>query len=191
MVYKGNKEVTSSWRLRKATNILRQGGVIAYPTEAVYGLGCDPWDEEAVLELLQIKQRPWTKGVILVAASFNQLQDFIQPVDADVLAKLEQTWPGPVTWLLPASENCPEYLTGLNETIAVRVTAHQQTAELCEEFGGALVSTSANLAGRHPATMAHQVRYRLPEVDYVMPGTCGGADKPSQIIDAVTGTTIR
>ncbi len=181
----------NSWRNRKAVNILNQGGVIAYPTEAVYGLGCDPWDEDAVMELLRIKQRPWTKGMILIAANFNQLQDFIQPVDAATLAKMEQTWPGPVTWLLPASDECPEFLTGEHETIAVRVTAHQPTIELCNCFGGALVSTSANLAGQQPAKFAHQVRRNLPEVDYVMPGSNGGADKPSQIINAVTGAIIR
>ena len=180
-----------NWSTRKAVNVLNQGGVISYPTEAVYGLGCDPWDEQAVMDLLDIKQRPWTKGVILIASHFNQLQDFIQPVDADILAKLEQTWPGPVTWLLPASEECPEYLTGLHSSIAVRVTAHKQAANLCEHFGGALVSTSANLAGQAPAKFAHQVRRRLPMVDYVVPGSCGGADKPSQIIDATTGTIIR
>jgi L-threonylcarbamoyladenylate synthase len=186
-----NNEKMNNWRNRKAVNMLNQGGVIAYPTEAVFGLGCDPWDEDAVMELLHIKQRPWDKGVILIAASFNQLQDFIQPVDAQTLAKMEQTWPGPVTWLLPASEECPEYLTGSHETIAVRVTAHQPTIDLCNCFGGALVSTSANLAGQQPAKFAHQVRRKLPEVDYVMPGSCGGADKPSQIIDAATGNIIR
>lgn len=180
-----------NWRTRKAINILQQGGIIAYPTEAVYGLGCDPWDEEAVMQLLAIKDRSWTKGLILIAANFNQLQDFIEPVDSETLAKLEQTWPGPVTWLLPANKNCPEFLTGDSNDIAVRVTAHYQAASLCDEFGGALVSTSANIANQAPAKYAHQVRSRLPEVDYVMPGSCGDEDKPSQIIDAETGIIIR
>jgi L-threonylcarbamoyladenylate synthase len=179
------------WRLKVAVSTMEMGGVIAYPTESVFGLGCDPWNEDAVLTILDIKKRDWTKGLILIAANFNQLQPFIKPVTNDVLVQLEQTWPGPVTWLLPASDDCPQYLRGLHDTIAVRVTAHKKAAQLCNEFGGAIVSTSANLTGHAPAKMAIQVKARLPEVEYVVPGNCGGADKPSQIIDATTGKVIR
>jgi L-threonylcarbamoyladenylate synthase len=180
-----------NWRLRQAVLTLQQGGVIAYPTEAVFGVGCDPWNEEAVLDLLALKQRSWTKGLILIASDFNQLQDFIEPVSADILQQLQASWPGPVTWLLPARESVPAYLTGLHDSIAVRVTAHPLTASLCDAFGGAIVSTSANLTGRRPARNVHQVRWQLPELDYVLPGACGGADRPSQIRDALSGEIIR
>lgn len=182
---------TMTWRLRQAVNMLKMGGVIAYPTEAVFGVGCDPWDQDAVLDLLAMKQRCWTKGLILVASDFNQLQDFIKPVSAELLAKLNATWPGPVTWLLPVREDVPAWLTGLHDTIAVRVTAHPLTRQLCENFGGAIVSTSANIAGLKPARNVHQVRWQLPEVDYVLPGALGGADRPSQIRDAKTGKILR
>lgn len=181
----------SQWRLRQALHALSCGGVIAYPTEAVYGLGCDPMDEDAVLRILALKQRPIEKGMILVAADFNQLQDFIQPVSAELLAQLEKSWPGHVTWVLPARADVPEFLTGAHDTLAVRVTAHAQTAALCRAFGGPIVSTSANISGLRPARNSHQVHWQIPEVDYVMPGACGGALQPSTIRDGRTGAVLR
>jgi len=180
-----------SWRIRQAVKALENGGVIAYPTESVFGLGCDPWDEEAVMKLLKIKQRSWEKGLILIAADFNQLQDFIQPVSNELLSQLEQTWPGPVTWLLPARTDTPAYLCGQHQTIAVRVTAHKQSADLCRSFKGAIVSSSANLAGLPPAKTTHDVRWSLPDLDYVLPGLCSGSDRPSEIRDAQSGLRIR
>lgn len=182
---------TLNWRLRRAVQTLEAGGVIAYPTEAVYGVGCDPWNEDALLDLLEIKQRPWEKGLILIASDFNQLQDFIQPLPADLLQQVQQTWPGPVTWLVPVREEVSELLTGVHDTIAVRVTAHPLTRQLCEAFGGAIVSTSANLTGLRPAKNVHQVRWQLPHIDYVLPGSLGGARQPSQIRDARTGAILR
>jgi len=179
------------WRIKQAVASLNHGGVIAYPTEAVYGLGCDPWDQDAVLRLLAIKQRPWQKGLIIIAADFNQLQDFIEPVSADILQHLNATWPGPTTWLLPVRSEVPLYLTGEHDTIAVRVTAHKQTAELCRAFGGAIVSTSANRAGMPPVKQANQVRRQLPEVDYILSGQCQGSDRPSEIRHALTGEKLR
>ncbi|WP_438970616.1 L-threonylcarbamoyladenylate synthase [Methylophaga sp.] len=182
---------TTSWRIREAVRTLNMGGTIAYPTEAVFGVGCDPWDQEAVLDLLEIKQRPWTKGLILIASDFNQLQAFIEPVSSALLKQLQQSWPGPVTWLLPARAEVPVYLTGMHNSIAVRVTAHSQARALCDAFGGAIVSTSANITGLKPAKNVHQVRWQLPGIDYVLPGALGGADKPSQIRDGISGDIIR
>jgi L-threonylcarbamoyladenylate synthase len=187
----GMVDMTMSWRIRQAVKSIKKGEVIAYPTEAVYGLGCDPWDEVAVLRLLDIKQRPWEKGLILIAADFNQLQAFIEPVSADVLQRLTASWPGPNTWVLPARPDVPAVVTGAHNSIAVRVTAHKQTAALCRSFGGAIVSTSANRAGKKPAQTLHDVRWQLPEVDYVMAGLCAGSDKPSTIRDGLTGERLR
>jgi len=180
-----------NWKINRAVKALAEGEVIAYPTEAVYGLGCDPWNEEAVSALLAIKNRPWQKGLILVAADFNQLQSLIAPVSADILKQLEQTWPGPTTWLLPKSEHLPTYLSGEHDSIAVRVTAHKQTAALCRAFGGAIVSTSANHSGRNPAKTSRKVKWNLPEITTVLPGLCSGSDKPTEIRDAQTGEQIR
>jgi L-threonylcarbamoyladenylate synthase len=181
----------SMLKIRQAVATLNQGQVIAYPTEAVYGLGCDPWNEQAVHKILTIKDRPWQKGLIIVAADFNQLQVFIQPVSSAILAQLEATWPGPTTWLLPVSSAVPSCLHGEHDTIAVRVTAHQQTAELCRAYGGAIVSTSANSAGKRPARTSQQVRWHLRDVDYILAGQCSGSNQPTEIRNAQTGEVIR
>lgn len=180
-----------TWRLRRAVQTLEAGGVIAYPTEAVFGVGCDPWDDNALIDLLTLKQRPWHKGLILIASDFNQLQDFIQPLPAEMLKQVQQSWPGPVTWLLPVRQEVSPLLTGEHSTIAVRVTAHPLAQKLCRAFDGAIVSTSANIAGLRPAKNVHQVRWQLPGIDYVLPGALGGASRPSEIRDAETGAKLR
>ena len=181
----------SNWKIRQAVSALNKGKVIAYPTEAVYGLGCNPWHEYAVYSLLNIKNRSWQKGLILVATDIEQLTDFIEPIDLDLAQEIHASWPGPTTWVLPAKKGVPDYLRGEHDTIAVRVTAHRQTAELCREFGGAIVSTSANTTGMHPAKTARQVRWHLPEVETILSGQCGDADKPTQIRDGQTGAILR
>ncbi|MGH6977933.1 MAG: Sua5/YciO/YrdC/YwlC family protein, partial [Brevundimonas sp.] len=136
----------------EAAIALHAGGVIAYPTEAVWGLGCDPFDEAAVLRLLAIKQRPVDKGLILIAASVTQLDglaDWDALPDArrdDVLA----SWPGPHTWIMPATARVPRWITGVHDGVAMRVSAHPVVIALCDAFGGVLVSTSANPAAAPP-----------------------------------------
>jgi L-threonylcarbamoyladenylate synthase len=183
--------MATNWQIRQAVTVLNKGGVIAYPTEAVYGLGCDPWNEDAIMRLLTIKQRPWQKGLIIIAADFNQLQPFIEPVTPAVLSQLESSWPGPTTWLLPVRSDVPDVLYGEHHTIAVRVTAHKQAAQLCRAADSALVSTSANIAGMRPAQTIHQVRWQMPDVDYVLPGQCSGSTNPTEIRNAQTGEKIR
>jgi L-threonylcarbamoyladenylate synthase len=182
----------SSFHLRTARRILQAGGIVAYPTEAVYGLGCAPLDAEAVMRLLSLKQRPWQKGLILIAASRSQLDAYIGPLDEALERKLEQSWPGPVTWLLPAKSEVPYWLRGEHTTLAVRVTAHPLAAALCETFGGPIVSTSANLAGHAPARSALQLQREMGEsVDYILHGALGELTQPTEIRDARTGRIIR
>ncbi len=172
--------------------MLHAGGLIAYPTEAVYGLGCDPMNYAAVEWLLLLKQRPWQKGMILIAAAIEQLQPYIQPVAPEHQAKLDATWPGPNTWLIPASENCPTWIRGRHETVAVRVSAHPVVQQLCNTFGGAIVSTSANHAGKPPARTPIRVLRDLGgEVDYCLHGELGGAARPTMIRDLLSGEVIR
>ncbi len=179
------------WRLRQTVRALEQGEVVAYPTEAVFGLGCDPWNPAAVRQILQIKRRPWHKGLILIAANLTQLTPFIAPLSAEALEKVKATWPGPVTWLVPASSYCPDYLTGQHTTIAVRVTAHPQARALCQAYGGAIVSTSANRTGHKPARTLREVKRALPEVNVVLTGCCGDDRRPTQIRDIQTGERVR
>lgn len=180
------------WHLRRAAQLLHTGAVIAYPTEAVYGLGCDPLDAQAVLRLLALKQRPLEAGLILIAADFAQVEHFLEPLSAPLRRKLFATWPGPVTWLLPARPDVPIWLRGRHDSLAVRITAHAGCVALCRAFGGPLVSTSANPRGRGPARTALQVhRYFGAAVDYLLPGPPGTRPRPSEIRDARSGEILR
>jgi L-threonylcarbamoyladenylate synthase len=182
----------SSQQINEAVQVLQQGGVIAYPTEAVYGLGCDPNNHQAVERLLTIKQRSRDKGLILIAADFEQLAPFLAEIDTSLKAKILATWPGPVTWLWPAKAGVSSLLRGKHDTIAVRVTAHPVAAALCRGFGGPLVSTSANLSGMPPTRAADEVRNQLGNhVDFLLEGEVGGLSRPSQIRNALTGEIIR
>ncbi len=179
-------------RLRLARDYLRSGGVIAYPTEAVYGLGCDPHNEGGIERLLRLKRREPDKGLILIAAEFADLQPFVQDLEPARMASIRATWPGPNTWLLPVREGTSRLLCGRFDTLAVRITAHPLAARLCRAFGGALVSTSANLAARPPARHAWQLRRRLAaQPDYVLVGDCGGERRPSCIRDGRSGQVLR
>lgn len=178
--------------VKQAARIVQQGGVIAYPTEAVYGLGCDPHNEEAVNRLLRIKQRDAALGLILVGQSLDDFTAFIQPLESEIRDRLLASWPGPVTWLVPVSNLCPSWISGEHDTLAIRVTAHRQTRELCVEAGVPLVSTSANRSGQ-PATRSEaEVRQVFgDEIDFILGGPTDGLDRPCQIRDAHSERIIR
>jgi L-threonylcarbamoyladenylate synthase len=179
-------------RLRLAARSIAEGGVVAYPTEAVFGLGCDPRDRGAVERILAMKRRDVAKGLILIAADPAQIVPFVEPLSDERMAEIHAGWPGPNTWLLPARPDTPRWLTGHFETLAVRVTAHPLAAALCRVYGGAIVSTSANQAGRRPARTALQVRLALDDLpDFILAGDCVGSDQPSRIRDGRTGRVLR
>ncbi len=179
-------------QLEAARQALAAGGIIAYPTEAVFGLGCDPGNVDAVARLQALKGRSAGKGLILIAHELAQLEPWLGLLDAAVRARVEPTWPGPVTWLLPAAAGVPRLLKGDHDTLAVRVTAHPVAAALCRAWDGPLVSSSANRAGGDPARSAAGVRERFAEsVDRVVEGAVGGLDRPTPIRDGRTGETLR
>jgi L-threonylcarbamoyladenylate synthase len=180
------------WQLRQAAQIMRSGGVIAYPTETVYGLGCDPLHAEAVFEIMELKQRPIEKGLILIGGRLEHLLPYFEPLDTRRMAAIKRTWPGPVTWLLPARADVPDWLTGGRDTIALRITSHPVATALCTQFGGAIVSTSANLAGRPPAKNALQVRrYFGATLDYILCNADTADGTASEIRDGRSGCVIR
>ena len=182
----------SHWQISQAARCIRSGGVIAYPTEAVFGLGCDPANPYAVARLLALKQRRMEKGLILVAASMQQLQRWVAPVPRRLAHRLDNSWPGPYTWLLPTADHCPNWLTGGHDTLAVRVSAHPVVQQLCNATGGAIVSTSANRSGKSPARSLWQIRLRFATgIDYYLPGALGGLKQPTRIRDLQTGRVIR
>lgn len=183
--------MTPSGPLRYAARTLQAGGVVAYPTESVFGLGCDPLDWSAVERILECKGRMAGAGLIVLADNYARLEPFINPSSTEK-ARMVGTWPGPVTWVCTASEAAPPWITGGRDTIAVRITAHPTAADLSRAAGMAIVSTSANRTGRPPCRSALHVRMRLQrEVDYILAGATGGRSRPSEIRDARTGTILR
>ncbi|SOB77303.1 L-threonylcarbamoyladenylate synthase [Marinobacter sp. LV10R510-11A] len=180
-------------QLQLACNAILKGGVIAYPTEAVWGLGCDPWNLQAVTRILELKNRPMEKGMILVAASVEQIRFLLDPLPEALQNEARRHWPGPVTCLLPdVNKQIPDWVRGSHNSIAVRVSEHPVVKALCAVAGMPLVSTSCNPAGQEPALNAQQVReYFKGQIDQIVPGALGGNQKPSRIIDIVSGKQLR
>jgi L-threonylcarbamoyladenylate synthase len=170
---------------------LTRGGLIAYPTESCYGLGCDPHNERALKRLIALKGRDAGKGLLLITDRFRRLRRFVAPVSPVDLARMKRSWPGPVTWVTPASTACPPLLTGGRSTVAVRVTAHPVAARLCRMLDMALVSTSANKSGQKPARTAAQCHRMFGARVRVIGGRIGPRKRPSTLIDLASGRVLR
>lgn len=179
-------------KVKFAADALRAGGVIAYPTEAVWGLGCDPHNRAAVLRLLALKQRDPAKGLILVAADMAQFSPYLKGLSEQQLNQLSQAWPGPYTYIVPNNGFSPPLITGDFNSVALRVSANKQVADLCRAFGGPIVSTSANLAGLPTPKWPWLIQQQLGQsVDFILPGCLGRSAKPSEIRDLISGKIIR
>ncbi|CAG0911640.1 unnamed protein product, partial [Cyprideis torosa] len=178
--------------LKSTADLLRRGGVIAYPSESVFGIGCLPDQPKAVKRLLSIKRRSAEKGLILLGGSLAQLAPWIFPLDAEQTATISQPRDRATTWVVPARETTPAYLTGNRNTIAIRLTQHPLIQTLCETCNSAIISTSANLTGAAPAQRAQDIDVRLMnKIDLIIDQPCLGEPFPSQIIDLNTGTILR
>lgn len=176
----------------EAVNILKDGGLIAYPTEGVFGIGCDPLHPAALQRVVEIKQRDAGKGLIIVCAEFEQLDNFIEPLNAAKQERLLATWPGAVTWIVKANPSLPALLTGGRDTIAVRVSQHPVVAQITRQFERPIVSTSANYSGQEACTSAAAVRQTLGEkIDLVLDAPVGGQHGATPIFDAATGKQLR
>lgn len=179
-------------RLRLAVQALQRGELIAYPTEAVWGLGCDPWNAGAVERLLELKQRDVAKGLILVAGDIAQVSPWLDALTGRQRSVLKASWPGPVTWLVPDHGIAPDWIRGEHDSVALRVSAHPLVQQLCLAFGRPVVSTSANPAGKPAARTAFAVRrYFGKAIGTLLPGETGGRTQPSEIRDLLTGRTLR
>lgn len=175
------------------SEVFRKGQVIAYPTEAVFGLGCDPKNEQAVRQVLSLKNRPVEKGLILIASNVDQLlpyADFNRLAD-NIRQLVDASWPGPNTWLIPKHPFTPDFLTGGSDLIAVRISAHPVVRELCDNLDSALVSTSANISGEAPARNQSQIMSQFGDSVVCVRGQVGQQANPSQIRHGITGETIR
>jgi len=180
-------------RLRRIRDGVLAGGVGAYPTEGVWGLGCDPFNTQALARLIRLKGRGSEKGLIVIAAGLDQLEGLVQwPERQAVADAMLASWPGPVTWVMKAAPELPALLTGGRSTIAVRVTAHHPVIDLCRATGMALVSTSANRSGHSACRRGWRVRRVFGnQLDWFLPGPLGGQRGPSEIREADTGRILR
>ena len=185
---------TKNTKLIIAAKTMTYGGVIAYPTEAVWGLGCNPFDQQAVLNLLSLKGRAVNKGLILVAESINQFDFVLKKTDKEDYHQLQTSWPGPHTWLVPHSGLLPGWIHGDHATVALRVSAHPVVKALCLLYGGPVVSTSANLQGLPAAKYRWQVQkyfFDNPLLNAITPGNIGNHPRPSVIQDLKTKKVLR
>jgi len=179
------------WHIREAVRQIATGGIIAYPTETVYGLGCDPFNGAAVLHLLDLKHRAIDQGVILIASDFTQLQPWLLPLSPTTRQRIAAPQKVPVTWILPCALEIPAWLRGNHATLAVRITNHPVAVALCKRWQGPLVSTSANIHGQRPATDALGVHNTFNgALDYILNGNCG-TGRSSTIRDGLSGMILR
>lgn len=175
-----------------AVSAIKAGKIIAYPTEAIYGLGCDPQNHATLTDLLNLKSRASDKGLILVASNRSQLDPFIDNKNPSLLDRASKSWPGPVTWIMPASKHCHPLLTGGRPTIAVRISAHPVVRDLCDGCEHALVSTSANISGEFPLANAEEIADAFAsDIAGVVEGSLGGLESATSIFDASTGVQLR
>lgn len=182
--------------LTNTLQALSAQGVIAYPTESVFGLGCDPDSDIAIQKILTLKQRPAHKGLILIAANIEQLENY---ADFSILSKIQltkikQTWPGPFTWIVPAKKSLSKLISGDFQSVAVRVSAHPIVQQVCTEFGKPIISTSANLSGEDACSDSVQVATMFanhPLLNVIIDQPVSGLSAPSQIFDAITGQRLR
>ncbi len=181
------------WHTRQAARAMHHGGVIAYPTEAVWGLGCDPYNLAAVQHLLAMKRRPMHKGLILVASDTDQVEPLLANLTREQRGKVLATWPGPVTWVLPDPEDIiPSWIKGKHHSVAVRVSAHSGVKRLCDMFGSFIVSTSANYASQEPARDKLKVSINFGcDLAYLLPGELGSMAQPTQIRSLETDELLR
>ena len=185
----------NAWHLRRAARVLARGGIVVHATEGVWGLACDPWNEQAVARLLVLKGRAAAKGLIVIGANagdFAAELELLSPGERDPVL---ETWPGAVTWILP-NRQFPAWITGGRTTVALRIPGHPQARALVQAAGVPLVSTSANPSGLSAPRTRLQARIRLTQLLrrrrtrslagwrrdlYLLPGETLGRRGPSEI----------
>lgn len=183
----------SNWRARYAAHVLRRQGVLAHPTEAVWGLACDPFSEQAVQRLLDLKGRPKEKGLILISSNIEHFASLLASLSPELQQRFSAPQTRPTTWIVPDPDHqIPAWIRGQHQGVAVRVSQHPVVHQLTKAFQGPIISTSANPAGKAPAMSLLDIRkYFAGRIDYVVDGKLGGADRPSRIIDLQSGKILR
>jgi L-threonylcarbamoyladenylate synthase len=178
--------------LQSAARCMLDGGVVAYPTEAVFGLGCLPSNQAALRRILSLKCRPAAKGLIVIGARAEHLRPLVGRMHTEFEAAIAGLGERPTTWIVPRSWRVSALLSGGRHTVALRLSRHPVAAALCDAIGGAVVSTSANRTGVRAATVARTVRLTLGrELDQIVAEPCGADLRPSRIVDLATGEVLR
>ena len=178
--------------IHHAAQILKQGGVIAYPTEAVFGLGCLANNVYAINKLLKLKKRPVNKGLILLAYDFTQFGPYIYPLEKTILKKIQSTWPGPATWIVPAPTQTSSLIRGQYHSVAIRISAHPIVRALCQQCQSPIISTSANITDNKMTYNSTEVYLQFKDqLDYILEGSLGKSNKPTVIKDALNDKIIR
>lgn len=181
------------WKASLAAKIMNLGGVIAYPTEAVWGLGCDPFQQSAVERLLDLKSRPMDKGLILISGHKKHFEPFLEPLTDELKSRFFSHQERPTTWLVPDyAGQIPYWVKGKHQSVAMRLTRHPLCCSLSSHFDGLVVSTSANPASRPSASSLAEVKhYFHDQVDYCLQAPLGRSGAVSQIKDLVTDQVLR
>ena len=182
--------MASDFSIRHAAHIIRRGGIIAYPTDTIYGLGCDPYNQDAVARLKRIKQRPSHKQFILLAGDIDQIKPFTHLSKEQQKAITENI--EPTSWVVEARQNVPAWLVNDSNTITIRLCRQNDVQLLCHILGHAIISTSANLAGKTPARNALELHQNFHNtIDKIMANNQKLTAKPSKIIRLCDNLVIR
>ena len=170
---------------------LNQGFVIAYPTEGVWGLGCNPMDEDAVNRLCKLKERNIDEGLILVSSNQDHLAKFLFGLEYKLIKKAYSKWPGPHTWVIPANPEVPKWIKGKHETVALRWSDHSTIARITSAFGGPICSTSANIRGQKAAKTKQEVKDIFGEKVYFVDGDLGDSQGATSMQNLETDEWLR
>ena len=166
------------------------GGVVAYPTESCFGLGCDPHNLRAIKKLNILKKRPVNKNFILISSKLNQIKKMLQELNNSKIKNLNMKWPGPHTWLIEANHKCPSWLRKKNK-VAIRVPDLNICQNLLNSIAMPITSTSANRTKQRPIKNYREACRQYKKSVHIIKGRIGKNKKPSQIQDFDTKAIIR
>jgi tRNA threonylcarbamoyl adenosine modification protein (Sua5/YciO/YrdC/YwlC family) len=183
-----NAEHPEPRKIQKAVDILERGGVIAYPTDAVYGIGCDAANKQAIEKLHQVKGMPKGKPLAFLCADLSDIAKYAV-VDNAAFRLLKRALPGPYVFILDATREVPKMALTKQKTVGIRVPSHEVPRALCRALGRPILSSTANAPGEEPLLDPHEIDDRFPQLDMVLDGGVVGVI-PSTIIDLTSGEAV-
>ncbi len=174
------------------SNAIVKGKIVAYPTESVFGIGCDPENEKSINKIIEIKNRSKQKGLIIIADEVKKLSKFIHKDYLDLFIKKSDIESKPTTWIVPSSKHVLNLVKGEDSSVALRITQHPIASRICKYSNKAIISTSANISSKTPAKNSNEILMQFgEEIDIIVDGRVGDSIKPTQIVDLITNKVIR